>query len=127
MRKIIVMAWVLFLAFVVWAIPTRLVGDNSITSNKRTISTTFCKLFSIIGQTTNGTGAQYIHVYDHIAWATNGGTPKFAFMILTNQYFMLEFGTYGVDMDAVLVCNSPTAQTTTLGSTNCAFQAIITQ
>ncbi len=124
--KIILMfAFVVLATALAYCVPTRVIGTGAFTNNKATISTVPVKLWAVLGQTTNSSG-QYIHVYSRIAAMTNGGTPVFSFPIAANNYFYLDFGAYGADLDAVGVCNSSTAVTTTLGSTNTSFQAIIT-
>jgi hypothetical protein len=123
-KIILLLIGVVLVTLAAYCIPTRIIGNGAFTSNKATLSTGQVKVFAIMGQTTNGS-TQYIHVYDHIARMTNGGTPIFSFPVAANNYFVLDFGSYGADMDAVGVCNSTTAMTTTLGSTNTSFQAIV--
>lgn len=117
---------VVLVTLIAYCVPTKTVGTGAFTVNKVTISTAPVKLFAILGQTTNS-GTQYIHVYSHVAAMTNGGTPTFSFPIAANNYYFLDFGSYGADLDALAVCNSTTPVTTTLGSTNTSFQAIFTQ
>lgn len=125
-KIILLFAGVVLVTLVAYCVPTRVIGNGLFTNNKATISTAPVKVYALLGQTTNGTG-QYIHVYSRIAAMTNGGTPTFSFPIAANNYYFLDFGAYGADLDAVGVCNSTTPMTTTLGSTNTSFQAIISQ
>lgn len=125
-KIILLFVGVVLVTLVAYCVPTRVVGTGAFSNNKATISTVPVKLWAILGQTTNGT-AQYIHVYNRIAAMTNGGTPTFSFPIGANNYFYLDFGAYGADLDAVGVCNSTTPVTTTLGTTNTSFQGIISQ
>lgn len=111
-------------ALTAWALTSRPVGDNSITTNKRTLSSQPCIVTEITGQSTNTVG-QFIHIYEFASRATNGGTPTFAFPIAGNQYFSFDFPSDGISLASLTVCNSTTAQTTTLGATNCSFQAAI--
>lgn len=103
-------------------VATRRVGDTKYVPF-RIISKTSCKLHAVLGY--NSGPAQYVMVFDKTNTPTNGQVGSFSFPVGAQQYFVLDFGAYGADLDAVLVANSSTPDTNTIALTNCAFQGVI--
>lgn len=125
MKKKILLAVSLCLAvtFAAWALipPTQVVGSTTFVQS-RIIRTSPCKLYTVLGY--NSGPAQFVMVFASGSTPTNGQTGVFCFPVAATNYFSLDFGYYGADLDAASVCNSTTATTNTLGSVNCSFQGI---
>lgn len=102
---------------------TRTYGNTSYVPY-RVISKGPVKLYAIIGY--NNGPAQFVMIFNKTnAPPTNGMTGVFSFPVAASNYFSFDLSYYGANLDAVVVCNSTTAQTNTLGSTNCTFQGIV--
>lgn len=103
-------------------VATRVVGNAALT-NKRLVSGRPCKLYTVLGQNTGPD--QFIQVFQTNALPANNAVPVFSFAIGAGQYFSLDFGQYGADLDAVYVCCSTATNALTLGSSNVSITAIL--
>lgn len=106
-------------------IATKVIGNATYT-NAIVASTRPCKLYQVLGYNSSAS-TQYIQVHQTNAIPANGVVPIFSFPVATGNYFSLDFGVYGVELDAVMICNSSTADTKTIGSTDCGIQAVISK
>lgn len=98
-------------------------ADGGALVTSRVISTTPCKLLSIIVLNTGA--AQYIQVFESATVPANGAVPELpAVYVAASSTVQFDF-LNGVDMDAVSVSNSSTSATKTIGSADCAIVAII--
>lgn len=90
----------------------------------RVLSTTGIKLFGLIVLNTGP--AQFIQVHETASLPANGLYPALpSIPVAANGVTMFSFGDWGVDLDALTVCNSTTAETKTIGAANCAIVAIV--
>lgn len=103
--------------------PTRVIG-NATLATSLVVSTVPCKLYTISG-VNNNAAQRYIQVHNKAALPVNGTVPIFSFPVGTGQYFSFDISFQGADLDAVTLANSTVVDALTLGSADCAFQAII--
>jgi hypothetical protein len=99
------------------------VVGNAAYTNELVVATTPSKLYAVTGY--NSGPAQFIEVFETNKPPVTGATPVFSIPVSSGQYFDLDFSYYGADLDSIVICNSSTANTLTLGSLNCGIQAII--
>jgi hypothetical protein len=70
--------------------------------------------------------SQYIQIHNSATAASNGDVPVFIYPATTATTIEIDKGTNGVDFSAgIYVCNSSTAATRTVGTTDCFFTAVI--
>ncbi|MCP5246167.1 MAG: hypothetical protein H6937_09540 [Burkholderiales bacterium] len=69
--------------------------------------------------------SQYIHIFDAASLPANGATPDYPPMYVgTKQTVIVEFNDFGRNFDnGIVVCNSSTEATKTIGSEDCWFDA----
>jgi len=106
-------------------IPTKKIpnGSGGGLVASRVISTTPIKLLSLIVLNTGG--AQYIQLFETTTVPADSAVPVIpAVYVGANSTVQFDFGVFGIDFDALCVCNSSTAETKTIGSANCAITAI---
>ena len=73
----------------------------------------------------NSGGAQFIQVHDATALPADTGVPKITFAVAAASNFYLDVPATGMDFGTgIVVCNSTTGPTKTIGSANCWFVAI---
>ncbi len=121
-RTGLIMVLALVALVAVAEVATRVIGNSALT-NKRLVSAKAAKLYTVMGQNTGP--AQFVQVFATNALPPNDAVPVFSFAIGAGQYFSMDFGQYGADLDAVYVVNSTTTNTLTLGSSNVSVQAIL--
>lgn len=70
----------------------------------------------------NSTSEQYIQVHDAKSLPANAAVPKLFFLVPAKSNFALDFGTEGrYFTSGIVVCNSSTSSTKTIGSADCWF------
>lgn len=87
------------------------------------ISSSPAKLIRITG-TNSKASTQYIQVHDAASLPADTAVPKITMPVPADTPFMLEFNDTGRNFDnGIVVCNSSTEATKTLGSADCWFDA----
>jgi hypothetical protein len=72
--------------------------------------------------TNNNNAAQYIQIHDAAALPTDGAVPALSLTVPATTSFGIDFGTTGRSfVNGIVVCNSSTFATKTIGSANCWF------
>ena len=80
-------------------------------------------LYTITGHNDKAT-VQYIQVHDAASLPAEAAVPKVAIVAAGDANFTLDFGPYGRKFDTgIVVCNSSTLATKTLGSADCWIDA----
>lgn len=70
----------------------------------------------------SSTSAQYIQVHDAASLPADTAVPELLIRVEAQSNFALDLGEYGIAMTSgVVVCNSSTGPTKTIGSANCWF------
>lgn len=86
------------------------------------VSSSPAKLHRITGY--NSGAAQFIQLHDAAALPADTAAPKIVISVAATSNFSIDFGEVGRLFDnGVIVCNSTTAPTKTIGSANCWFDA----
>lgn len=68
--------------------------------------------------------AQWIQIFDASALPADGAVPDFIMYVPPTSNFSADFGLFGRPMrNGIILCNSTTGPTKTIGSTNCWFDA----
>lgn len=103
---------------------TRVSGNARLTNSLIVSSVLGTKLFTIQGYNA-ASATQYIQVFQTNAVPPNASVPTFSFPVASSNYFSMDFGQYGADLDRIMVVVSTNAATLGIGATNaCALQAI---
>lgn len=103
-------------------VATRVTGDSTAT-NSFVASTKPQKVFLLTGYSAT---TQYIMVFGTNTVPANGAKCNLGpFPVSAGQFYSIDFGYYGADLDAVTVCNSTTVNTLTIGAADCTFQAVV--
>ena len=123
--KLILILALMLAAFVAPASPppSTIAVGNAVLTNSLIVATAPVKLYAVMGY--NSGPAQFVQVFQTNAVPNNGMFAKHSFPVGAQQFYSFDFSYYGENLDAVSVANSTTADTLTLGATNCSFQAII--
>ena len=125
MKKLILILF-MFLAAVAaesQTVATRVVGDSTATNSFIATKTKGTKVFLLTGYSAT---SQYIMVFSTNAIPANGIKAALGpFPISAGQFYSIDFGAYGADLDGVVICNSTTANTLTIGAADTTFQAIL--
>lgn len=80
-------------------------------------------LYRLVGYNSKGT-AQFIQLHDAAALPADAAVPKEVITVATVGNFAIDFGPYGRKFTAgIVVCNSSTGPTKTIGSADCWFSA----
>jgi hypothetical protein len=81
------------------------------------------KLFGVKGYNSKGS-AQFIQLHDAISLPADTAVPKVVITVPATSNFDIDLGIYGkVFTTGIVVCNSSTAPTKTVGSADCWFDA----
>lgn len=121
MKKLIILP-LLLLAVVVLAdtIPTIILGDATAKSSFVAF-TTAKKIYQITGYSAS---TQYIQVFETNTVPANGTVPKISVPVSAGQYYSIDFGYYGLNLDKCTLANSSTVNTLTIGAADTTFQVI---
>jgi hypothetical protein len=103
-------------------IPTKSIGDATL-RNTLGVSKKPQKLFAVLGY--NSGPDQFIQVHERSLLVGDDLVPKHSFPVASGQYFSFDLGLVGEDLDAIIICNSTTAETLTLGAEDVSIQAIL--
>ncbi len=81
------------------------------------------KLFGLSGYNAKGS-AQFILLFDSATVPVEGVIPRYFLTAATVANFNADFGVYGKSFaNGIVVCNSSTVATKTIGSADCSFEA----
>lgn len=70
----------------------------------------------------NSGAAQFVQLHDAASVPADTAVPKVTFTVPATSNFALDFGTYGRQFTTgIVICNSSTGPTKTIGSANCWF------
>jgi len=79
------------------------------------------KVYGIYGYNSKA-GAQFIQLHDSATLPADTAVPVFNMTVPATSNFSIDFGFHGMDfVNGVVVCNSSTAPTKTIGSADCQF------
>lgn len=80
-----------------------------------------CTVYGISGYNSKGS-AQFIQLHDSATLPADTAVPAFNITAATVANFSVDFGMYGMPFkNGVVICNSSTAPTKTIGSADCQF------
>ena len=102
-------------------IATYVRGDSTAT-NSLIATTKACKVFAITGYSAS---TQYIQIFGTNAVPANGVKALFSVPVSAGQFYSIDFSYYGADLDGLVICNSSTVNTLTIGSADTTFTAIL--
>lgn len=106
---------------------TRIVPNAPSTSlvNARIISTVSCKLVAVLIYNSNA-GAQFIQIHESATAAAEGEAPKIPSIRVAGETTMMFLvADFGLDLDALYICNSSTANQKTIGAADCMISAVL--
>jgi hypothetical protein len=92
----------------------------SIVVTPSTASAEHLRCYDIVGFNTK-TSDQYIHVYDAAALPANGAVPLVSIVAPAGYQFAISWTMGRLFANGIVVCNSSTATTKTIGSADCLF------
>jgi hypothetical protein len=109
-------------------------AQNLATSSRGNASLTNClvvsarngtKLYTVQGYLALTTTA-FVQVFQTNNVPANASVPTFSFPVAATNYFSMDFGAYGCDLDKITVCISTNAATLGIAATNAAgIQAVV--
>jgi len=83
------------------------------------------RLFLLVGHNAKAT-AQFIQVHNSATLPSEAAVPEWSFLVAANSNFSLDLSLYGDHYNAgVVVCNSSTRATKTIGSADCSFTMLV--
>lgn len=94
-------------------------SDSTALENSRLASAQKCWLHSVCGR--NGAVAQEIQIFDLAALPANGTFTPLSLPVAANDWFAFFFGPGQPMANGIVVCNSTTANTKTIGAADCSF------
>jgi len=107
------------------SVPTSVRGNASLTNCLVASGRNGTKLFTVQGYLALSTSA-FVQVFQTNNLPANATVPTFSFPVAATNYFSMDFGSYGCDLDKITVCISSTAATLTLTTAASAgIQAVI--
>lgn len=81
--------------------------------------------FLIVGYNAKAS-SQFIQVHNSATVPAEGSVPEYSFLVPAASNFSLDLTQYGDWFDAgIVVCNSSTQATKTIGSADCSFTALV--
>jgi len=97
--------------------------DSTALEASAIIKSTAGTLYSVTGYNDNAV-AQFIQLHDASSLPADGGVPKIVLVVGAKENFYYDLGEIGRWFSTgVIVCNSTTAATKTIGAANCWFDA----
>jgi hypothetical protein len=97
--------------------------DSSALESSAVISDAPGHLFSITGYNDNA-GAQFVQIHDAAALPADGAVPAIVLTVAAKENFWYELKEIGrFFSNGIVVCNSSTAATKTIGAADCWFNA----
>lgn len=85
------------------------------------VSAVGATVFGITGHNSKITD-QYIQIHDSPSLPADSAIPKVTILVPASSSFAMEFGNLGrLCSSGIVICNSSTAQTKTIGSADCWF------
>lgn len=106
-------------------VPTSVRGNASLTNCLVATGKTGVKLYTVQGYNALTTTA-FVQVFQTNNIPANASVPTFSFPVAATNYFSMDFGSYGCDLDKITVAISTNAATLGIAATNAAgIQAII--
>lgn len=92
-------------------------------ATSKVIKATPGTLYNLSGYNAKGS-AQFIQLHDATSLPADTAVPVYSFTVATVGNFNIDFGTYGMAFaTGIVVCNSSTVATKTIGSADCSFFA----
>lgn len=89
------------------------------------VSTNPAKLLKVIGY--NAGAAQFLQIHNKASLPADTTVPDLSIAIAATSNFDIDFGDYGFDCNVgIVVCNSSTVATKTIGSANLFITALVT-
>lgn len=95
-------------------------STSSANEASRVVTSSESLMFGCTGY--NAGSEQYIQFHDAAALPNDGAVPEVVFKVAANSSFSLDYADIGRNFKAgIVVCNSSTQATKTIGSANCFF------
>ncbi len=124
-KKLLTLAIGLFLSISLFAAPppNGTTVETTAYAASLVVAASPARLVAVWGY--NSGGAQFLQIHDSTTLPANAAVPKVAFAIAATSNFYFDVPLTGIDFGTgIVVCNSSTEQTKTIGSANCWINAI---